>query len=119
MVDFRMHDPRKNLVCLTLLTLVVCLTVGGESGEWKKIVNAEGLYYEPKLDDRAHTCVVTIDEERKLRLTKASLTIGYVSDSQLRTGDYVLVFFERDTQDIYVTDCDSIRFARASKIVRK
>jgi hypothetical protein len=88
-----------------------------QTPDWQLIAGDSGLYFKPEPGDHA-SCVVRFREDKRLRRTLAHLNVSYVFQQLKRSQAYSARFEARDTDTLYLSNCESVTSVVAIKVQR-
>jgi hypothetical protein len=100
-----------------LLSLFASAFASAQTPDWQLIAGDSGLYFKPEPSDRG-SCVVRFREDKKLRHTLAQLNVSYVFQQLKRSQAYSARFEARDTDALYLSNCESVTSVVAIKVQR-
>jgi len=88
-----------------------------QTPDWQLIAGDSGLYFKPESGVHG-SCVVRFHEDKKLRRTLAQLNVFYVFQQLKRSQAYSARFEARDTDALYLSNCESVTSVVAIKVQR-
>ena len=97
--------------------LFVAAFAFAQAPDWQLIVGDSGLYFKPEPNDRG-SCIVRFREDKRLRRTLAQLNVSYVFQQLKRSQAYSARFQARDTDTLYLSNCESVTSVVAIKVQR-
>ncbi|HEY6182502.1 MAG TPA: hypothetical protein VIW67_09665 [Terriglobales bacterium] len=107
---------------LTIYLVFWLLLLAGafaQGSEWRPIAKGPGLFFSSaKQNENQHTCTIRLREEKKLRRTASDLIITYRFQQVDRSRKYSAHFEARDTDTVYLDDCEQVLTVIASKVQR-
>jgi hypothetical protein len=107
-----------NLIRVVLLLwLFASAFAFAQTPDWQLITGDSGLYFKPEPGDHG-SCVVRLREDKRLRRTLAQLNVSYVFRQLKRSQAYSARFEARDTDALYLSNCESVTSVVAIKVQR-